>query len=217
MNILIEELPLPQRLALTYAPKRNRPATLALFALDAKFARIMSNSTEPLLVQMRLAWWRDQLTLPREDRPSGDPLLALLGDTWGGAESPLIALIDGWEGLLAEKTLEADDASGFASGRATAFVGLAGKPSCDDDVRTAARVWSLIDLQSRLSDEGERAMLDGLIVDAIPSARVKLPRTMRPLYVLYGLAIRKYRMKEPELVGSRGSVAAALRLGLLGR
>ena len=93
------ELSPPLRLALAWAPRHARPATLALFALDTRLAGFLRRATEPLPVQMRLAWWRDTLGAPPSAWPRGDPLLDELR-TWAAPEG-LVALVDGWEGLLA--------------------------------------------------------------------------------------------------------------------
>ena len=116
------ELSPPLRLALAWAPRHARPATLALFALDTRLAGFLRRGTEPLPVQMRLAWWRDTLGAPPSAWPRGDPLLDELR-TWAAPEG-LVALVDGWEGLLAE-TLDREAITGFALGREQAWSALA--------------------------------------------------------------------------------------------
>jgi phytoene synthase len=58
---LAATLPIERRLALAYAPGRARAATLGLFALDAALGNLVRAAREPLLGQMRLAWWREEL------------------------------------------------------------------------------------------------------------------------------------------------------------
>ena len=99
------ELSPPLQLALAWAPARARDATLALFALDTRLAGFLRRGGEPLAAQMRLAWWRETLGSPSSAWPRGDPLLDELSG-WSDPEQ-LVALVDGWEGLLADELDEA--------------------------------------------------------------------------------------------------------------
>lgn len=99
MDDLRETLPAIQRLALAYAPARTRDATLALLALDGRLAGVLRSASEPMLAQIRLAWWRDILGREAAERPSGEPLVALL-EPWGREAGELVALVDGWEQLV---------------------------------------------------------------------------------------------------------------------
>ena len=95
MSTLVEELPPAQRLALNYASRRARPATLALLALDARLAAILSQRREPIAAQLRLAWWRETLAKPSAQWPRGEPVLdALRG--WRDT-STLAGLAEGFE------------------------------------------------------------------------------------------------------------------------
>jgi len=55
---LLDSLGPLNRLALAYAPQSTRLPLLALLALDMRLAGIVRNSREPMLAQLRLAWWR---------------------------------------------------------------------------------------------------------------------------------------------------------------
>ena len=148
------ELSPPLRLALAWAPRHARPATLALFALDTRLAGFLRRGTEPLPVQMRLAWWRDTLGAPPSAWPRGDPLLDELR-TWAAPEG-LVALVDGWEGLLAE-TLDREAITGFALGREQAWSALAREGGATRaEPAAAARAWALADLAANLSAPAER-------------------------------------------------------------
>jgi len=59
--MLVASLPTASRLALAYAPAKARLQTLALFALDTRLAGLLRNSSEPMLAQLRLSWWRETL------------------------------------------------------------------------------------------------------------------------------------------------------------
>ncbi len=213
---LIEALPIAHRLALAYAPAQARPATLALLALDCRLAGIVRAASEPLLGQLRLSWWRDRLGENPDNWPEGEPLLKLLG-SWGDHTASLIALVDGWEGMLDDPPLAGGVIAQFADGRAQAFGGLAKVVGADpDEAKRAARNWALIDLSGKLGDRLERAGARNLALQQDWS-RPGLPRSMRALVVLHGLAWRAMRRGDGDLVAGGWAALAALRLGLLGR
>ena len=70
----------PVLLAITYAPVAARARLTWLMALDQRFADVLSRTTEPLIAQLRLSWWRDALNSEPVNRPKGEPLLADLND-----------------------------------------------------------------------------------------------------------------------------------------
>jgi 15-cis-phytoene synthase len=205
---LLEALSPPSRLALAYAPGPARLAWLALLSLDARLAAVVRGASEPLIGQIRLAWWRERLSEPSSNWPAGEPLLALLRE-WGGGHEALRPMVDGWEILLGEAPLSAEAFAEAAAGRAACAVALAERLGLHRNraqVARVAREWALADFAAKVGDPRELAVLEGLVQD---TGRARLPRSMRPLVVLHGLARRS----------RSGSVAllAALRLGILGR
>jgi phytoene synthase len=217
MQPLVETLPLPQRLALAHAPRRLREATLGLFALDAHIANLVRKAREPLLTQARLAWWRERLEEPVGRRPKGDPLLDLLV-SWREREAALVALVDGWEHLLTER-LDGAAMEGFAEGRAAGFVGLAalaGEEGRGTSAAQAGTRWALTDLAAHLGNAEER----GRALDAAHATgrrHVALPRALRPITVLDGLARRSLARGGVPLADGPFAGLAALRLGIVGR
>jgi 15-cis-phytoene synthase len=197
-------------LALAYAPGSTREQTLALLALDQRLAGIVRHSHEPMLAQLRLAWWREQLKGDGAAWPEGEPLLAALR-SWQGQHDGLAALVDGWEMLTGKAPLAAAALDGFADGRGDAFAALAGVTGARDDpgvVRKAGRAWALADLAINVADPEEKRVAAEL-AQALRSPR--LSRSMRVLTVLEGLARR--RLKGLSAI----SLLATIRLGLLGR
>lgn len=213
---LIAALPTEQRLALAYAGSPGRNVFLALLALDARLAAIVRRTSEPLLGQMQLAWWRDQLGLPAAARATGEPLLALT-ESWGDRSQVLGELVDGWEGLLGTDGLAAAEIEAHANARARVFAEAAkrlGAGACSAEASRAATNWALVDLAGRLGSADERSAALGLIAGRDWRACV-LPRSLRPLAVLHGLARR--RRGQAELLDSPLALLAAIRLGLTGR
>lgn len=213
MSSLASDLPQPQRLALTYAPARTRPATEALLALDARLAAILRRGREPIAAQLRLAWWREMLARPSAEWPRGEPVL----DALRGWRDPsgLAELAEGWEALLAE-TLVPEAIADFAGGRGRAFTCLARELGAEpaNSAEEAARIWALADLAANLSDAAERALVVEYGRDlAVPP----LPASLRALAVLAGLGARALRKGGVPLLSGPGSALLALRIGLAGR
>lgn len=211
---LLDSLPPEQRLALAYAPQTSRALFLGVFALDAKLAGIVRGAREPMLAQLRLAWWRERLAPGvATTAPKGEPILAALAPLQG-QDGDLAALVDGWEALLLADPLDAAAISAFADGRSAAMAALAGLlRGADDEARRAGRQWALADLASRIGLPQERAQVLEIIT-AEDWQRARLARDLRPLAVLHGLA-RRHRGARP-LVTGPGSLLAAIRLGVTG-
>ncbi|MDE2405510.1 MAG: hypothetical protein KGM17_12660 [Sphingomonadales bacterium] len=204
------ELSPPQRLALAYAPRRAQPAWRALFALDARCAGFVRARREPMLAQIRLAWWRERLQEGPANWPRGEPLLAELA-AWGAALPVLAGLVDGWEALLAEGPLPPAAMTDFADGRAAAVDALARHlDSSAAAAGAAARLWALADLAAHLADPEERAAATAQARAAAAPA-TRLPRALRPLAVLATLARAELAGRSP----ARRALAA-IRVGIAG-
>lgn len=218
MELPLDELPLAQRLAASYAPRVSRDAWRALLLFDARLAGFLTQMQEPILAQMRLAWWRDQLKKPVAERPSGDPVLGALGTTLEGRESQLVALVDGWERLIADPPWSDGAIAEFVAGRSAGILGLAdatGSSVAEPAARDCARIWALSDLAHRARDDEERTRI--FEQAWVPVSTRELPRTLRPLAVLAKLAGRSLEQAGVPMIGDRRAVLLAMRVGLFGR
>lgn len=115
LSIIADELKQRDRerwLACLYAAAPARPGLVALLALDAELAQLVATTTEPLLGEIRLAWWRDRLIeLDTQPAPAQPLLQALQARTLPRLSgSDLAGLEDGWLARLN------GDAAGSASG-----------------------------------------------------------------------------------------------------
>lgn len=215
----LDPLPPEQRLAIAWSAPVARDRLASMLAFDRRLARIVTRTREPLLGQMRLAWWRDTLGLRVAARPRGDVVLEALGTFWDGREAGLIALVDGWEQVLLEKPLSVDAAGRFAEGRSAALLGVydgddpAEQPGAAS--RRAAWCWSLGDFAARVSDPGERAMLAKLGLGTSGPER-RLPRRERGLAVLGALGERALRRGGRPLMEGRGAAIAVMRAAIFG-
>lgn len=214
-----DTLPLPQQLALNYAPARLRLPTAALFALDARLGELVAKASEPLLGQLRLAWWRDELGKPPAERAKGDPVLDALGETWAGEERSLAGLIDGWEQLLGDGPLPDQAIAAFVEGRARAFAALAhlaGESTAATTAGEAGRAWAFADFAARVTNDEECAAAIRMARETGLEAP-SLPRSLRPFAILRGLSRRALARGGGLLIAGRRDVLAALRLGMFGR
>lgn len=199
---LLDTLPPVSRLALAYAPAAAGPVWLALLALDARLASVVLNAREPVLAQIKLAWWRERLSEPPERSPKGEPLLAALG-AWEGQIGSLAQLVDGWEALLARHDEVGDGGvalSGFVAGRVAAVEALAtvlGHHGLVAPLAEAAASWAQGDLANWFGENARKGV----------PANARLPRTLRPLVVLRGLSGR---------TGGFAGLLRGMRLGMLG-
>lgn len=104
-------------LACLYAAAPARPALVALLALDAELAHVVAATTEPLLGEIKLAWWRDRLTELDHGPAPAQPLLQALQSRvlprLSGAD--LAALEERWLCLLGSDGLPAAHVNGGAT------------------------------------------------------------------------------------------------------
>ncbi|MFZ9396348.1 MAG: squalene/phytoene synthase family protein [Erythrobacter sp.] len=207
-----------QRLALAYSPGATRPALASLFALDRRLSQLVARTSEPMLGQMRLAWWRDMLGKASADRPAGDVVLDALGQHWGGHERELIAMVDAWEVLLAGETLTPGQLHEFGEGRAAPFGALqrVRDRAAKDRVAAAAFHWAMADAAAHCADPQDRA---ALVEAGLARTRGggRIEPGLRGLAVLQALALRALRRGGRPLLEGRGAALVALRAGLLGR
>ena len=83
-------------------PRDRRAALAALWALAERLTRLLLDAREPLIGQIKLAWWRDMMVMLASEPaalPKGEPLLAELQTTWAG-QVGLDTLVDAAEAML---------------------------------------------------------------------------------------------------------------------
>jgi phytoene synthase len=143
-------------LALSYAPGRSRGALDALFALDAALGNVLRTTREPLVGQMRLAWWREALQgLDASDAPAEPVLQSLTGVVLplGITGRALSEMVEAWEPMLGDIRTQSVDDHARLRGRALfTMAGMAIGAAPDDPVGDAGEGWALADLAANLSD-----------------------------------------------------------------
>ncbi len=180
-------------LATLYAPAAVRPALFALHALDLELAAVVATTTEAMLGEIRLAWWREALSRLDTAPPPPQPTLAALGRhalPLGVTGRALEPLEDGFLSLLLEerlagKTLDdhLDRRGGTLFGACATALGVA-----QASAQVLGRVWAL----GQLVRPGARAPpVDP--DDARRIAAIALPAhlvpALRPLAALADFAV----------------------------
>jgi 15-cis-phytoene synthase len=134
----------PQRLAIAYAPPNVRHAFSLLLQFDARLGDIVAKTSETLIGQMKLAWWRDAISVEPDNRPKGEPLIGLLSRVGDPDIHPeLLMLVDAWETLLVgEAGPDALAAFGKARGAAV-FGGYARWVGSQVDVDALGHAWAI--------------------------------------------------------------------------
>lgn len=135
-----------------WSPAVARPALVAVHALDLEMARVVADARDPMLAEIRLAWWREQvLALGRFGDPPAQPILRALGDHARSRSVDLLALADVEDGHLPLLLEGPRDRAAIASARGgPLFVALAtaiaGQP-LDHGARAAAEsagaIWAM--------------------------------------------------------------------------
>jgi len=110
-------------------PRDRRAAIAALWAFAERLTKLLADAREPLIGQIKLAWWRDMAAMLADDPaalPKGEPLLAELAASWAG-QAGLDTLVDAAEAMLVADDAAAHDAAARAFGGA--LFALSGGPA----------------------------------------------------------------------------------------
>jgi len=204
-----------RKLALAYVPAAARAAVEALWRLDASLAAVLATGTQPLITQMRLAWWREALEKLDSAAPPAEPVLQALAahvlPVVSGAE--LAAMEEGWLILLSDEALGADELARYAALRGGLLFDYGARllGGADFPVAQAGEAWALADLarHSRRVEE---------IKSPASPPKMKWPKKLRSLGMLAMLARRdlEHLGQEAERPGSPARMLRMIRHRLSG-
>lgn len=213
-------------LAIAHAPAAARAALAAVWRLDSRLAGIVRATTEPLLGEMRLVWWRDALRDLAARPVSGEPLLeelAALDSAGTIAAVRLAPVADGWAELLEPMPLDRDTLGRYAAARGGGLFDAAAQAlgaEAPGWLLAAGQGWALVDFGLRCTDRDTAAL-------ALASAREKLaglrahqvPVPLRSLGMLAHLALRDAHAvsASPRRQGSPARMWRMLRHRFTGR
>ena len=161
-----------QRLAIVYARRDVREAFVALLVFDAKLRNIVAKSSEILVCQLKLAWWRDAIRANPDRRPKGEPFFAQIEALERNEISAeLLLLLDAWEILLVDGGTD-DALARFASNRSVAiFGGYQRLVHCDANMHELGKAWAKSDLTGSICEQASEKI-------TFPSSRLLRPLTI---------------------------------------
>jgi phytoene synthase len=180
-------------LSILWAPADARPALIALHAYDLEQQRVVAEAREPMLAEIRLAWWREQLELLSAGKPAPpQPILRALREDARARSADLTDLTrleEGFLPLLTEGRLDAlamAQARGGPLFRAAATV-IQGHPLSNPQAAAATAAgtrWALARLWRGGWGQAE-ARLSSLEPPAFPAGpATPLPPPLRALDAL---------------------------------
>jgi phytoene synthase len=170
--------------ALDHVATTYRRPVAALWALDQQFGAIVASTTQPMVGQMRLLWWREALA----SGVSGHPVLEEMTSVFarGIVADALGTMIDGWEELLDPLPLSEVQLAAFAAKRGTQLFTLTAQ-ICDVTCPGEAGAgWALADFAFRCSDKV--TSVRALAMANIRLSYLDLKAVPRPLRILVWLA-----------------------------
>jgi phytoene synthase len=207
-------------LAIVHAAPSARDALKLIWTLDARLADILRTTTEPLIGEMRLTWWRDALDGLGEGSPPAEPLLRDL--SLSGLDGASVApLAEGWADLLEPFPIPDEILTSFAERRGGSMFAAGGSLLGADfgALRVAGEGWALADFAFHCSDRdtaGRALALARPLLDRAFSDR--WPKRARPLGMIAALARRDaHAGLGPRRLGSPGRQLRMLRHRLTGR
>ena len=156
----------------------------SLWTLDARLGRLVATTSEPMIGQLRLAWWSEALTDESGVKGRGEPLIDAMRAQGIAPPPGLSQWLDGWEAMMGEIDLEA-----YAVGRGGGvFRALAGSEDVPDWLIRAGAAWALWNLSGHTRDGNlaDQAIARGR--EHLVSQDAEWPVAWRPIRIAYALA-----------------------------
>jgi 15-cis-phytoene synthase len=186
-----EALDPDRTVAMNYVPPAWRDAVAALWALDVALGQVVRTTREPMVGQMRLAWWHERLSALDMGERLAEPVLTGLAthvlhhDVSGAA---MAGLIDGWEILLDPPPLGSEAMAQYGRERGgRLFASTARLLGSDVDEAAGAR-WALVDLACHATPALAQAARDAALVIA---SRETGPKPLRVLARIGSARLRR--------------------------
>lgn len=145
-------------IALAYVKPRFSRIFSAIFRLDHALGRVVAATREPMVGQVRLAWWRDNLLLFQQGKPvAAEPVLQALADGLDGVmlHQNLSTMVEGWDILFESMPLSRDQLATYARLRGGTLFGALAALAGLSDTESAAAVgarWALADFARHCTD-----------------------------------------------------------------
>ena len=212
------ELDRDRILALSYVPAARRAAVEALWRLDAALGAALAGGREPLIAQIKLAWWREALErLDSAPAPAEPVLQAVAAHVLpaGVTGAELARMEEGWSLLLSPDPLTREELDRYAEARGgLLFRHTASLLGFTGAVPAGGAAWALVDLARHAGDAAEAdAAVDGARASGMGAP---WPFRLRPLGMLAALALRDSGGPRWEQQGAPARMLRMLRHRLTG-
>jgi 15-cis-phytoene synthase len=141
---------------LAYSNSLFRHDFATLLAFDDLLGKAIRSVSEPALAQLRLAWWRDQLS--EDAPPASDPVLVAVRGICSNSmvrSERLARLVNGWESMLHDGALSDAELNDYATERGLGVFATAADvtgQSLGAEGERAAKLWALVDYAKRKGD-----------------------------------------------------------------
>lgn len=192
----------------------------ALWAFDARLAHLARTTSEPMIGQMRLAWWNDVIDDADARKGRGEPVVDAMRAAGAMASPGLDAMIDGWEVLVVDPEIDVQGLRDYAAGRGGGlFRALAGVTDAPGWLAAAGQVWALWDLSGHVGDDALAAQALALAEEILPHATdADWPGAWKPLRIAFTLARQDVLAGRRAPTGMPRALAwRVLRIALVGR
>lgn len=175
-----------EQLAVTYARSDVKAALQLLLTFDSRLADIVLQSSEPMIAQIKLAWWHDAITSASDKRPKGEPLLATLANIEQRFDvtTAMATLVDAWRLLAASDDWAPELRQRFGAMRAMGVFRSYATWLQTDVSSDVGIYWALNDLDRRMGK-----------APSMLTKMAPLPRALRPLSILAFAAARDVTRK----------------------
>lgn len=192
----------------------------AIWAFDARLAKVARTTSEAMIGQMRLAWWNDVIDDAVGVKGQGEPVVDAMRACGAIAAPGLSAVIDGWEVLVVEPEIDLLGLRDYAVGRGGGlFRALADVAEAPDWLTAAGQVWALWDLAGHVGDEGLAKAAVELALELLPQVEdARWTRDWKPLRIAFMLARQDVLAGRGAPTGMPRALAwRLLRIALVGR
>jgi 15-cis-phytoene synthase len=173
-----------EQLSLAYAPAKLRRHFKVLLSFDAALGQAFKATSEVGLIQIRLAWWRDQLEQPTAREPVIEGIHDMIRSHDVSVDA-LIRVIDGWAVLLDDPPYDDATLLEYARLRGAGLFAVAAQLAGNAINDQAGIGWALADFARHCSDVDTAKRAMALAQDALHSdIAASLPKPMRSFAIL---------------------------------
>jgi phytoene synthase len=200
-----------------FAPAGKRHFLYALYALNYELARIAETAREPMLAEVRLAWWRETVEGARKGQPRDHNVARALAETLAANDLPQAL----FERMIAARAFDASPEvfgdlaalEEYADATSGSLMRLAARvlgEELDDPAREAGIAFALAGLLRSVlfhAARGKRFMAEALFGEAAHAARchfeaarrITVPRHSLPAFLPAALVPLYLKRNDPPL------------------